>query len=383
MTAAPEPHPSKLWHTGLWAFFFTMPVWSSLLGRLLKGKWWFNDFDALLCGADYLRRGLSPYSLEPVCAGLNPAPYVYAPQIGQMLPPLVGWLGFSGLKSLYAIVLLAVLGFMFWFILIRPWPRVPLMWRLPGFGVLTGSSIASGNIGLLLHGLILIAALNLHRSIVPFVLLVVLAACVKPFLLTYMIVLMFTQKPLTTRLWQTAAAGLAGAGMVAALYLSAPYAADWAALRDSVVAQSQSGMSWFGWMNALGLATYSPLSLGGLVIYLAITSLCGLWIAERSGADRTERLVIGLTFALLLNPRLMDYDLLLLPLGMALLVNLSVSNRLIRRVYLGLSSLWLILRMADMAGLAPDRLAIFACLCLGYALAYMSRRQAFPAPATP
>lgn len=381
-----ERYTRKPWQIGLWAFFFTMPVWSSLLGRLLKGKWWFNDFDALICGADHLRRGLSPYSLAPVCEGLNPAPYVYAPQVGQAFAPLLDALGFSGLKALYAIALLAVLGFTFWFILIRKWPRIPLIWRLLGFGILTGSSIASGNIGLMLHGLILIAALNLHRSVLPFVLMVLLAACIKPFLLTYMIVLMFTEQPLRTRLLQTAAASLTGAGLVAALLLSAPYAAEWSALRDSIVAQEQSGMSWFSWMNALGLDTYAPLSLGGLVVYLALTTLCGLSIAERSGASRTERILIGLTFALLLNPRLMDYDLLLMPLGMALIVTLSLSAgtqafRLISLSYLGLSILFLILRMADISGIAPDSLAILAYVLLSYTLAYLQRRQDFSAPA--
>lgn len=375
-----ERYASKPWQIGLWAFFFTMPVWSSLLGRLVKGKWWFNDFDALICGADHLRRGLSPYSLTPVCDGLNPAPYVYAPQIGQAFAPLLDALGFSGLKTVYAIALLAVLGFTFWFILIRKWPRVPLIWRLLGFGVLTGSSVASGNIGLMLHGLILIAALNLHRSLIPFVLMVLLAACVKPFLLTYMIVLMFTEQPFRTRLLQTAAASLTGVSLVATLFLTAPYAAEWSALRDSIVAQEQSGMSWFSWINALGFDTYSPVSLGGLVIYLGLTSLCGLMIAESSGANRTERILIGLTFALLLNPRLMDYDLLLMPLGMALIVALSVSTgtkafRMISAAYLCLSTLFLILRMADISGYAPDSIIVLTYVLLNYTLAYLQRRQ--------
>lgn len=385
MTNVLERYTRKPWQISLWAFFFTMPVWSSLLGRLVKGKWWFNDFDALICGADHLRRGLSPYSLAPVCEGLNPAPYVYAPQIGQAFAPLLEMLGFSGLKALYALALLAVLGFSFWFILIRKWPRVPLVWRLLGFGVLTGSSIASGNIGLMLHGLILIAALNLHRSLIPFVIIVLLAACIKPFLLTYMIVLMFTEQPFRARLVQTAAATMVGAALVAALFLNAPYAAEWSALRDSIVAQEQSGMSWFSWINALGFNTYSPLSLGGLVIYLALTSLCGLIIAERSGADRTERIIIGLTFALLLNPRLMDYDLLLMPLGMAVIVALSASAgtkpfRLISLSYLALSALCLVLRMADISGYAPDSVAVLAYVLLAYTLAFLQRRQSFIIP---
>ncbi|ESQ80458.1 hypothetical protein [Asticcacaulis sp. YBE204] len=370
----------KPWQVGLWAFFLTLPVWSSLLGRLTKGKWWFNDFDALICGADHLRRGLSPYSLEPVCEGLKPAPYVYAPQVGKALVPLIEMFGLGGLKAGYAVVLIALIAFTFWFALIKKWPGVPLIWRVLGFGLLTGSSIASGNIGLFFHALLLIAALNIKRSIWPFLALVLIGAVIKPFLLTYLIVPMLLDRPLWQRLAISVPAAIAGIAVVGLTFATAgPLSVEWHALMSSVVVNEQTGMSWFGWMDALGITTTSPLSFIGLLVILIALSLAGIVIAELSEASDLERTVMGVTLAILLSPRVMDYDLLIVPLGMALLVMASqrLSSRaftLTSRFYVGTSLLWLILRMADIEGVSPDKFATLSYVLFWFLLAVIWMR---------
>jgi hypothetical protein len=350
-------------------FAFYAPL-TYILGRLAKGKGWLNDFDAFLCGGDYVRRGLSPYDLHPVCEGLNPAPYVYAPQWAQGLAPLIDTFGIMPLKVVYAVIYIAGLALLFWYGLKSAAPRLPKTVRLMAFAILTGSSIQSGNLGIMCHVVILAAALQLERRRWPFVICVVLTSLLKPVLLTYLIVLLLQDRPLRSRLLFAATgaiAGLAGAWLM--LKGAGPLGPQWEAMLQALVISDQPGSGFFGWLDWVGLSGSSIVGIALFAIYFIAMIGAGLLIAELATTSARERLILGPGMAALLNPRLMDYDMLGLPLSLALLPVFAIGlpdrvNRLVRNGFVGIYLVCLVLNLLVLKGLKPAPFAILLMAAL-------------------
>lgn len=360
--------------TPFYVALFTLPVWSSLLGRLIKGKWWLNDFDALICGADHMRRGLSPYGLHPVCEGIKPAPFVYPPSVGEFFAPLTGWLSFDALRLLYGLVLAAAVGLSLWYALAKPFAGMSLRLRVLGCAVLTGSSIASGNISLVLHALILLSALFVNRHRWPFVLTVALAACLKPVMLTYLVVLLFqNRKYLSRAAFTLAGAALGLAGFALTAQGSGALHAEWLQRMDQIVLTQQPGISFFAWASVFGGGPDSGVWLILLGLYMLGLTLGGWLLAETAGLDDDQRVLLGLGLALLLNPRLMDYDILILGPFLALMALSArhAGDKAARYARIGLwtlASVTLFVSMADIDAIKAAPLGIFLSLSLTAAI---------------
>ncbi|UDF04624.1 glycosyltransferase family 87 protein [Asticcacaulis sp. AND118] len=306
--------------TALFVALFTMPVWSSLLGRLVKGKWWLNDFDSLICGADHVRRGLSPYALQPVCDGINPAPFVYPPSIAAFFAPLTAWLSFDQLRIAYALLLLPVVAVTVWYVFRKAFPDMSLRWRALGCAVLTGSSLASGNVSLILHGVILMCTLNLHKSRWPFLIAVVASALIKPVLLTYLVLFLYQDRKLLSRTAFTAIGAVGGiAAFLWVSHGSGPLHTEWLMRMDQIVLTQQPGISFFAWASVFGGGPDQWPWLVLLALYMGVLTLGGLLLAEVTRLNDDQRVLLGLGLAHLLNPRLMDYDILVLGPFLALI----------------------------------------------------------------
>ena len=309
-----------------------LPIWGNALSRLAKHGWWLNDYDALVCGAAHLGKGMSPYGLSPVCAGLRPAVYVYAPQIGQALAPLVNLFGLTGSRLAYLVVLLPMMAFLLWYAVVKALPQAPWQFRLMTLTAMAGSAMACGNIGLVLHGLVILTALNLvsradASSGLPrilFVAAVALGALVKPVMLTYLIVLLYENRPVGARLRASLISATIGlAGVVTLMLTAGAFSQPWHQALISIVIQQQPGIGYFSYTSLIGLGTTSPVTLVGLAAFMAAIALGGLVLSEWGGLGRDERVVIGLGIAQLLNPRLMDYDMLALAPFMATVIMLA------------------------------------------------------------
>lgn len=319
-----ERHTRKPWQKFLFGFIFLLPIWGNALSRLAKHGWWLNDFDALVCGSANLAKGLSPYGLHPVCEGLRPAVYVYAPQIGQAFAPLVNLFGLTGSRLAYLIILLPMMALLLWYALIKALPQAPWQFRLMTLAAIAGSAMACGNIGLVLHGLVILAALNIKQSRWPFVIAVALSALIKPVMLTYLIVLLYENRPLLARVRTILISACIGlAGFIALMLTAGPFSEDWHQSLNAVVIQQQPGIGYFSYTSLVGLSTSSPITLAGLGLFMIVIALSGLVLAEWTKVTATERIVIGLGIAQLLNPRLMDYDMLALAPFMATVVMLA------------------------------------------------------------
>ena len=313
---------ARAWMAGLFGFVFLFPILGNVISRLTrKHGWWLNDYDALICGAHSVGLGQSPYSLTPVCDGIRPAPFVYAPQVGEVFAPLVNGLGFAGARWIFLIALLPALAVLVWFGLYKALPKAPFWLRLMTFAAINGSVLACGNIGLVLHALVIAAALNIPRARWPFVAAVILGALVKPVFLTYLIVLLLEKRPLGLRLRDFGLSAALGLGAVAWLMLDAgPFGAAWHATLNAIVIQQQPGIGLFSYTSLLGFPAASPVAQGLYVPFAALIAISGLVLAEWGEFDAGERVVLGMGVAQLLNPRLMDYDLFVLTPAVVMIV---------------------------------------------------------------
>ncbi|WP_443747314.1 hypothetical protein [Asticcacaulis solisilvae] len=305
---------------------FLFPILGAVLSRLGKHRHLLNDYDALACGAWSLARGLSPYARHPVCPGLDPAAYVYAPQVGLAFRPFIEAFGLEGSRLVWLIPLVPMMGVLIWYALFKAMPRAPYALRLMSLAAIAGSMVTCGNAGFVLNGLIVLCALNLKRSQYPFIIAVLLAAMIKPAMLTWLFVLMVDDRRWLSRIAATAVAAVAGLAIVGWMMTTAgPLTPQWHALLGTIL-HEQPGVAFFSYSNLIGLDPGSPLTLVLLALFMGVLALSGLVLAEGAGLSRDERIVLGIGMAQLLNPRLMDYDMLTLAPFVALLVMLAKDH---------------------------------------------------------
>lgn len=320
MAASPRlTHLPPLW----WGVLCSLPVMGGLAGRFVRGTPGFEDFDAVTCAGLTLLKGGNPYDLTPACAGLKSATFVYAPPVVEGVAFVIGHLGADGYRLLFGgLWLLALCGLSAYAVKFAL-PEVDIRLKLPLLALFTGGCIACGNIAILLHGVVLLGALTLPQRVWPFVLTVTVVSLIKPVLLTYLIVLAYMDRPLRWRASWIALGTLAGLSLsLWVLHSPSPLTPLWKDTLSQVVLSDQTGISYFGWLHSWGIDSTSPVALSLLPVAMGTLALSGLAIAELGQLRRNERLVLGLGLAQLLNPRLMDYDLLLVvPFG-ALLAHL-------------------------------------------------------------
>lgn len=308
---------------GAYIFFFTLPLSGGIIGRIVKDRPWLIDYDAYACAAETIGRGLSPYSLHPACAGLHPTPYVYAPQIAESLWPVISFMGHGPAKLFYMLAIFAALLYIGWVGMLKTFPKAPPLLRIPVYAVLTGSSLASGNIAIILHALILLGLFQMDKRRWPFVAAVIFAALFKPMMLTCLLVLLYQDRPFLSRLRYGIGAGLLGTGVCAALLLGAgEWSGAWHASINQIVLSEQPGIGFFSWLRWLGIDSTSRLSLVFAGLYMSLLSLMGLFMVEFGRMNADERLIFGLGVAQLVNPRLMDYDILYIAPCLVLMLSL-------------------------------------------------------------
>ena len=314
----------RTWMTILFGLVFLFPTLGNLASRITRHGKWLNDYDAVACAAHMLAQGQSPYSLHPVCAGLHPSAYVYAPQVAGAFAPFVNFFGSTGSQLAYLLLLVPATALILWYMLAKPFPNAPWQFRLMTMVAINGSAIICGNIGFLLHGLVIAGALMIRRSRIPFIAAVALGAMVKPVFLTYLIVLAYEDRKLWMRALTLCAGAIVGLAAVAWIMLTAgPLGAAWHASLSSVVMHDHPGISFLAFASAVGLGTQSPVTIGLLVVFAVAMAVAGFILAEWSDLNAEERVMVGLGVALLINPRLSDYDMYMLAPFVATVVMLA------------------------------------------------------------
>jgi hypothetical protein len=307
----------------LFHLIFLFPMLGAVISKLSRHRHLLNDYDALACGAWSLARGVSPYARHPVCPGLDPAAFVYAPQVGLAFRPFIDAFGLEGSRTVWLVVLLPAMGMLIWYALWKVMPRAPYALRLMSLAAIAGSMVTCGNAGFVLNGLIVLCTFNLKKRRYPFIIAVLFAALIKPVMLTWLFVLLVDDRSWVSRVVAAGASAVVGVALVGWMMLIAgPWTAQWHALMGAIL-HEQPGVAFFSYSNLLGLDPASPVTLVLLVAFMSVLGLSGLVVAEGTGLSHDERMVLGIGMAQLLNPRLMDYDMLTLAPFVALLVVLS------------------------------------------------------------
>jgi hypothetical protein len=177
-----------------------------------------------------------------------------------------------------------------------------------------------GNVAILLHALVLVAALVLPVTVIPFALALGLAGAVKPVLVTYGVVLLLARLSWARRLAAGAGALALGLGPLAwAAVQGGPAFTAWREMVATMAVDTAPGDGLWGWFDLFGLVGTEPMALGLAAAYGVVLVAAGLLVAHRGGLDPGQRIWLGLSIGVLLIPRLMAIDLFLLGPGLIVL----------------------------------------------------------------
>jgi len=292
------------------------------------------DIEAVLCGAVRMGDGLSPYTSEPVCAGMRPAAYVYAPQVAGLFVAPIQMFGAAMIRDIYVwAVLVPATLFLVWFALLRTMPRLGLHYRLLAFSSLSAMTFVCANIGIVMHAAILASLLISPRKKWLFTAAVLLCAYIKPTFLIYLVVFLLEDRPLHARCIAFVWRAVAGIGVVGFMFATAgQYGDEWRALLRTVALVEQPGLGWFALTDWAGIKASSIIS-GVLALgFMAAMLASGMVIARWGKLTFDERMVLGLGLAPLMTPRLMDYDMVLIvPYAVLLMaIALQMPGRIFR-----------------------------------------------------
>ena len=76
---------SQGWRRALFLLLCCAPLMMGIIGRFLKHRHWFSDYDAVACAGEKLAHGEDFYVLATSCShGMQPSGYVYPPYVAQM-----------------------------------------------------------------------------------------------------------------------------------------------------------------------------------------------------------------------------------------------------------------------------------------------------------
>jgi hypothetical protein len=316
----------------LLTLLFLPPLLVTLVVHLFDGYWWWRDLDAVLCAGMRSAAGLPIYAAHPSCPGLQPADYVYPPQVAQLAALLVQRASVSDLRAGFAALQALALLWLGWLMLARPLAHVSRRARIPGLGIVDGGNVACGNIAIACHALVAATLLAFRRTRLPFIAAVALISVIKPVYATYLVVLLLDAAPWRTRLIRGAAAAvvLAGVGLLIWRTAGPGELHAWQDALHRVVVHGKPGGGLLGLIARTGLPSQGLFPIAAFAVYAALMTVAGLAIVESAPFSADERWLFGLGLAMLINPRPLGYDFVVMAPAIAIagLAAGRVSDRL-------------------------------------------------------
>ncbi|MDV6329594.1 hypothetical protein [Asticcacaulis sp. 201] len=298
-------------------FLFLLPLILGIAAKICRSKYWFGDYQAVACAGLKVIEKAPFYTLDLQCAGMRPSSFVYIPAVAHAAAFFETLLTERGFFCLYLLVYLAAIATLFFVPFLAR--RTPGAWmsRLPFAVFISGSAVMWGNIAVILHAGVLVAALALEITPWLFVAAIVVASWVKPVFLTYLVVILIVDLPALRRLRLMAiGVGLGILPMLTFMLTGGDLARQWYALLSHFVYDVTPGYGFFGWVGLIGLDSNGPGAKIVYMIYAATLALSGLALSERLQLSRQERIWLGLSLAVLLIPRIMSQDVFLLGPGL-------------------------------------------------------------------
>ncbi|HVY85947.1 MAG TPA: hypothetical protein VG943_12480 [Caulobacterales bacterium] len=352
------------WASIALGILFWLPLLSGVLSRVVKHSVWFRDYGAVGCGAEKWLQGRALYDQAQQCADIQALSYIYPPYLAQALAEPLRLLGQQNLMWAYAGVYVLALVALIW-IVIRSDRDVAGAKRSWFMGFLTGSSIYWGNVAVVAHALIGASAVALRKHPIALIIALTLAAAVKPVFLIFAVVFVLMPWPLWRRfVYLVVALALGVAPTAYFMATGGALAEDWRRVVVWAVYTDKLGDGFFGWLDLMRLAPATTAASIAYVGYAGLMTLCALLIAEGLKLDLERRVLLGLSLAVLLIPRLMPYDFWLLGPGLlgataAAGAFAPVPARWIERGYLLAGIVALVGNLADLADVT-QRIAMLA-----------------------
>ncbi len=308
---------------GFYIFLCLLPILGGIAAKLIGHDWAFMDIDAVLCAAKAEAAGHSPYGVLK-CSGIDPAPYVYAPQVLGLFQPLVAVFGALGARLVFIFtLLLPATGVLLWFALLRAMPDVDWRLRLLAFSGLTPMTFCCGNIGIVMHAAVLLSLLLGKERRWPFIVTVLICVALKPTFMAYFILFLFEDRPLRARIATFAGCVAEGIGVAGVMIATTgSWGPAWWKALHSVTLETQPGLGWMALTSYVGLHSDWPVTVVLTLTFMVSMLLSGLAIVEGAGLDDNGRMLVALGVAPLMTPRLMDYDMILIVPYAALLMTL-------------------------------------------------------------
>ena len=357
---------------------FAAPCLSGVVGRLVKGRAFFAEYESIACAGERVNAGLSPYAADFGCPGMHAQPFVYLPWVADAAGAALRAVGPDAMRSIYLIVYLAALALIGWLVFLRKaTPGRPIE-RAPFLALITGSAIDVGNIAIPIAALVALAALQMSKRPLVFIAIVALAGAIKPFQLTYLALIPIALGgSLTRRAAYSALGAIIGIGIFAAAMRLGDQAmlSDWLTAASRMALEVAPGEGLFGWIFGLGFSP--PTAILGLAAAGFAAAMVGaaMIAADRAKLDVEPRIWLGMTAAALATPRLMQIDLLLLGPGLVTLAAATCAfapqiGRRVSQLIFGGACAAVLLSLADLGEYAlKAATAAFALAALAAAAA--------------
>lgn len=333
-----------------WLLLFALPPVLGLAGRLIKGGWWLNDFDAVACAAWRGAHRLPLYATDIACPGGHPSAFVYVPQIAWALAPLSHGATVTGLRFAYGLAYAALMGWLVFTLYGQG--RLGRFSPVALLVLVTGGALACGNLAAPCHALVLLAARLRRGRSIALMAAILVASFVKPVFLCYVVIFILDDAPAAIRAQRVLAAVALAAALAGVLGVTGGDALIvWRqSLEHVVLGQQQTGVGFLDAVAHLGLRANQLATQAIWGSFAVLLTLAAGALARARHLDGQERLMLAIAVAQLCNPRLMDYDLIMLGPGLMTIAR-SASPDLRRPLWLGLigiSSSLLVLNLAEL-----------------------------------
>lgn len=298
-------------------FACLLPLLFGVLAKLRHPDGLFSEYRTVACAGQHAAAGEPFYSRALSCGGDHVPSFVYLPEIAKITGGIIGLIGEPGFRLIYLALTIASVAALIAIPLFSP--AVPGAWkdRLPFAAVIAGGAVLIGNIAVILHGVILAAAMLFEVTPWIFVAAVVFAAWVKPIFLAALAVILVSDMPWPRKIVMAVTGAVTGLLPTLLFAVSGgELAQQWFDLLSHFVFDVTPGKGLLGWLQWIGVNGRSPAAHLIWFVYASALLACGLVLPRALRLNPPERVWLGLTIATLAIPRIMAEDVFLIGPGM-------------------------------------------------------------------
>ena len=290
--------------------FWGAPLWTGVVGRLVKHSTVFQDYQEIACAAERRLHHLPLYG-ETTCAGVVAAPYVYPPWVADAFAGPMALLGRGGLMAVYLALFVAAVAALIWFALGYPLKTRTFNYRVAFLGFIAGGPVAFGNISVLVHASVYGAALVAGADSLLFAAVVSVVSLIKPLYLLLFTLTLFSPGSLRRKALVIAAGAVLP---LASMLVTSPDILAWRETVVTMMSGPDRGGGVTNMMQIIGVTSLfgqAPL----YALYGGTLLVSGVALAEFGQLDREQRIWLGGAIGVLMFPRIMCYDVLTLGPG--------------------------------------------------------------------